>query len=502
MKKKCLLSIFFGLSLFIHALQAQVDTLWTKTFGDEGWDYGQAVQQTTDGGYIVVGTTGADYLHNADVFLIKTDDTGQAEWTKTIGRSHEYGTDGGKSVQQTTDGGYVITGHSSLPEENHTTQVYLVRTDASGDTLWTRTFGDSLSDGGVSVRQTSDGGYVITGWTCSYGAGGSDLFLLKTDAAGVFEWTSTFGGPFDDAGYSVRQTTDGGYVVTGYTSSPSGGYADVYLVKTGPSGVAEWEKTYGGSQDEVGYSVLQVTGGGYLVAGSTGSFGMGGEDVYLVRTDTAGDTLWTRTFGGYGDDVGSSLAETPDGGFVIAGGTDSFRPGDTDVYLVRTDPSGSELWSWIFGGTLDEFSNCVGVASDGGYVITGDIGSRNGEFWDAYLIRVSSEYAGIGDGPSSSSPVPESATLFPNYPNPFNPQTTITFDLAGAAGEKQHVDLVVYDVRGRRVRTLIDSDLEPGSHSVAWSGRDESGIQVSSGMYLYTLRVGESKFVRKMTILK
>jgi len=419
---------------------------------------------------------------------------------KAIGRSHEYGADGGKSVQQTTDGGYVITGHSTLPEENHQPQVYLVKTDASGDTLWTRTFGDSLSDGGVSVRQTAEGGYVTTGWTYSYGAGESDLFLLRTDAVGTSEWMSTFGGPFDDVGYSVRQTTDGGYIVTGYTRSPaSGDHADIYLIKTDPSGIAEWERTYGGSRDEVGHSVLQAPGGGYLVAGSTGTFGMGGTDVYLIRTDDAGDTLWTRTFGGYGDDVGSSLGETGDGGFVIAGATNSFGPGDRDVYLVRTDPSGSEIWSWTFGGALDELSNCVQVTTDGGYVITGDIGSPYGEFWDVYLIRTSPELVRVGEGPSPSTPVQKSHALHANYPNPFNPSTTISFDLAG---EKHHCDLTVYDVRGRQVRRLIDSDLEPGRHRVVWDGRDESGEKVSTGVYLYSLRAGKEIFLRKMTILE
>jgi hypothetical protein len=218
--------------------------------------------------------------------------------------------------------------------------VWLVKTNAYGDTLWTRNYGDTGDDRGYSVQQTSDGGYIVAGWTNSFGAGSYDVYLIKTDSSGDTLWTRTLGGTGDDRGYSVQQTSDGGYIVAGNTTSFGAGVHDVWLIKTDAHGDTIWTRTYGGIHDDLGYSVQQTADGGYIIAGWTNSFGDLNGDVYLVKTNASGETLWTRTYGGTGVDIGYSVQQTTDRGYIVAGWANSFGSGYFDVYLVKTDSNG------------------------------------------------------------------------------------------------------------------------------------------------------------------
>jgi len=258
------------------------------------------------------------------------------KWSKTFGGSKD---DEGDSVQQTSDGGYIVVGHTSSYGAGYS-DVYLIKTDASGNKVWEKTFGGGNIDVGESVQQTSDGGYIVAGGTMPYGTGKGGVYLIKTDASGNKVWEKTFGGK-DDEGHSVQQTSDGGYIVAGITNSYGAGGYDVYLIKTDASGNKVWEKTFGGSKDEEWSSVQQTSDGGYIIAGDTMSYGAGVSDVYLIKTDASGNKVWEKTFGGNKGDSGKLVQQTSDGGYIVVGTTNSYGAGVLNVYLIKTDANGN-----------------------------------------------------------------------------------------------------------------------------------------------------------------
>jgi hypothetical protein len=461
----------FILYLCTRSLNAQSpDTAWTNTFGGIGYDLGYSVQQTTDGGYIIAGYTESYGAGDYDVYLIKTDSGGDTLWTRTFGGS-EY--DPGFSVRQTTDEGYIVAG-STRSYGAGTSDIYLVKTDSGGDTLWTSTFGGNAYDAGYSVQQTNDGGYVVAGYTYSYGAGGADVYLIKTDSSGDTLWTKTYGKQEWEYGFSVLQTTDEGYIIAGFTDSYSPGWDDVYLIKTDSSGDTLWTKNYGGTDHDVGYSVQQTTDGGYIVAGSTESYGAGGEDVYLIKTDSSGNTLWTKTFGGSQYDCGCSVQQTTDGGYIVAGYTESYGAGGSDVYLIKTDSSGNTLWTKTIGGPDNDPGESIQQTIDGGYIIAGCTVSYGAGNSDFYLIKLEPE-TGIEEEVGGSPLL----TLELIGPNPFSSDLSITYSIP----EQTRVELAVFDLSGRLVEELISDQLTAGSHTAMWSPSQD----LPDGCYLVVL---------------
>jgi hypothetical protein len=264
--------------VYLVKVDANGNMQWSKTFGGLNHDWGFSVQQTRDGGYIIVGVTTSYGAGWADVYLIKVDANGNMQWSKTFGGLNH---DWGFSVQQTRDGGYIIVG-ATMSYGAGGYDVYLVKVDANGNMQWNKTFGGRGDDRGRSVQQTSDGGYIIVGETWTSG-GWYKVYLVKVDANGNMQWSKTFGGRGDDWGYSVQQTSDGGYIIVGATTSYGAGGEDVYLIKVNANGNMQWNKTFGGRNHDRGYSVQQTSDGGYIIVGETRSYGAGGYDVYLIK---------------------------------------------------------------------------------------------------------------------------------------------------------------------------------------------------------------------------
>ena len=200
------------------------------------------------------------------------------------------------------------------------------------DTTWTQMYSGGLFDWAWQVQQTTDGGYIMVGDTESAGAGSFDIGVIKTDSEGNTIWTKTFGGDSYDVGHCVKQTSDGGYIITGYTYSYGAGSSDMWLIKTDVNGNLEWDNTFGDTEPEHGYSVVQ-SGDEYIVTGYTKSYGEGDYDVWLVKTDNLGNEIWNQTYGGPEDDRSYAIQSTSDDNFVVAGFTESFGAGNYDMWL-------------------------------------------------------------------------------------------------------------------------------------------------------------------------
>ena len=320
---------------------SQGEEEWNKTFGGYGFDHGLSVQQTMDGGYIVGGNSFVETCSDCwsyDFLLIKTDFQGEAEWTKTFGGDD---LDRGLSVQQTTDGGYIIIGHT-YSFGNGDRDIWLIKVDSQGEKEWDQTFGGSSEDEGSSVQQTIDGGYIITGNTSGLN-GWAEAWLIKVDSQGEQEWDRIFDrsdGSYIAYGKFVQQTIDGGYIITGgqYYSGFRG--RDIWIIKTDSQGGEEWNRTFGGGGEEQGYCVQQTTDGGYIITGHTDSYGNGLYDAFLLKTDTQGAEEWIQTFGGSDYEYGKSVQQTTDGGYIITGQTGSYGNGVRDVLLIKTDSQG------------------------------------------------------------------------------------------------------------------------------------------------------------------
>ncbi len=365
------------MSLFIMAhLYSQAQITFQKFFNG----IGRYVQQINNGGYIITGNVGTQ------AYLIKTNSNGDTLWTKSFNRSN--GSKEGRCIIKANDGGFVLVGANTgfLPQDQG--GVHLLKTDSLGNTVWGYTMGVNGNVGNAGEK-TDDRGYIVaaTAQNSINSINGLDAYIFKTDSFGNVVWQRLYGGTGPDGAESVQQTFDGGYIFVGTTKSFGSSSGDVYLVKLTSTGNVVWSNVYGGSGQENGNFVRQTNDHGYIIVGTSYSFGAGNGDIYLIKTDSIGNIIWNMAYGGSGKDEGLSVMQLPDGGYVLTGKTASYGAGSDDALLLRIDSIGNLIWSKTYGSTGMDAGSSLSMTMDEGFVIVGSSGFSGGGI---YLIKTDS----------------------------------------------------------------------------------------------------------------
>ena len=296
-----------------------------------------SISELSDGSFVMVGSAISSSNGSQDILTIKTDQNGNIEWYQTFGSEQD---EVGHSIQSLTNGSFIIVGDAFDANTGYSL-ITLINVGSTGNEIWSKTYGGNGNDYGYSVVVTNDGGYAISGITRSQGDSNGDAWIIKTDINGNEEWNQTYGGEGTESSRSIKQTNDGGYIFTGQTNSFGNGYNDAYLVKTDFEGNQEWMQTYGGIGTDHGRSVVQTSDGGYIISGYTDSFGDSGFNFWLIKTDLLGNLDWQRSYGGTGDDRGFHALQAADGGYIITGYSNSNTNSVPDIILIKTDDLGN-----------------------------------------------------------------------------------------------------------------------------------------------------------------
>jgi len=396
MKKARRVGVFLAFLICPSLLGAQ----WARTYGGKGNETAVCVQQTPEGGFIIAGEIADWDWSESSILAVKLSSSGTIIWQKALdmlpntesggsfvqttrdngfiltgwgyyggprmnllawklgsfGQNrwqthiidpdmHYYTGQEGRAIQQTIDGGYVFTGYQRCLDSQHKTRtaddLLVCKSDSLGVKIWGCLFGGEGIDHGHSIQQTRDGGFVVAGYTNSFGAGDYDFWVLKLTSAGQLEWSSTLGGKNRDEAREVRQTADGGYIVIGHTESFGAGNSDIWLLKLNGWGRIQWQKTYGGPRADYGHSVYPTVDGGFIVAGETSSFGSGGVDAWIFKLDSKGAIQWEKTYGGAKNDGVFSVRPLRGSGYIAAGQTSSFGAGGFDVLVMKLGTNGN-----------------------------------------------------------------------------------------------------------------------------------------------------------------
>jgi hypothetical protein len=499
--KRFVLFIFSTVLFALNSYAQVPDTLWSKIYNiSPDLDDAKCIDETEDGGYIVTGSTVPNGMTSAiDIFLLKTNANGDLIWIKTYGWDY---IEEGLSVEQTVDGGYIIGGRAlhingPIPASDNHSDVWILKTDRNGDTLWTKSYGGTGHDYCTSIHQTLDLGYIISGTKNSKYAYPPNCFLDCSDY------------------YASR----------------------AWLVRTDANGDTLWTKYF--DEGSYGNFVRQTSDGGLILVGSL-VFG-NQLDILLVKTNLLGELIWKKVIGGNESlEFGRDVREVSDG-FVITGHGGPLQ-GAVDVLLMKTDISGEVLWTKTFGGEMSDSGNSLELMADGGFIVTGiknaqwyihygdvlvfETDSEGNLIWErVYDIRLN-DYAwssaqtrsgriiitgmvagtGIGDGDvwvakmgTEPSHIPDNQSnvadyiLYQNYPNPFNPITTIEFSLPRI----EFVTLKIYNILGWEVATLVSKKLAAGNYKYKWDAGS-----LSSGLYLYKIKAGAFQQTEKMVLLR
>ena len=410
MYKKQIVFIFLCLCVFLSSLP--LFSQWARTYGDTGDDENPVSIQTSDGGYIVAGRTNSFGAGNDDVWVLKLDTDGAVEWQYTYGGT---GNEGPNSIQQTSDGGYIVAGDTNSFGAGGW-DAWVLKLDSDGAVEWQYTYGGTGTEVASSIQQTSDGGYIVAGYTYSFGAGNNDVWILKLDSDGTVEWQCTYGGASYDVSRSVQQTSDGGYIVAGYTYSFGTGDSDFWVLKLDSTGNVDWQYMYGDAYSDYAYSIQQTNDGGYIVAGETDPFNVDpnlDSDFWVLKLDSAGNVEWQNAYGiFFWWDWASSIQQTNDGGYIVAGPSVSVGGYWFHSLVLKLDSNGNIDWQKSYGALGANHSflcNSIQQTSDGGYIVACDSDTFSAGDYEWVILKL------YPDGEiDPSCGVPEDSTISPS----------------------------------------------------------------------------------------
>ncbi len=459
------------------------DTLWTRTFGGADYEWANWIEPAHDSGWIIAAYTHSFGEGNNDIYLIKLNPDGSTAWSYTYGGDWD---DVANDIKKTRDGGYIVFGYSSSYGPG--SFYHLMKIDANGGFLWQHEYGaDTSSNYGFGVCQMADGGFLMVGDVYTHTVYGYDwdLYVVKADEAGNLLNSYQVVWPGSQGGYRVIPTADSGAIMVNGRG--------MLFFKFNAAGDTVWHRGY--SAVAVGNSILQLSDGGYMAFGYR-DMGYNIEDQFwLLRLNHTGDTLWTRYYGGIDPDLGYCMQRTWDGGYIMVG--EMYPEGEMqDIQIIRTDANGNMLWSKHVGNQYADYAYSVQCTPDRGYVIVGRTQTLGSDY-DIYLVRLGPDtlISSVADDPGNAAPTEFS--LGRNYPNPFNSTTSIPLILT----RESDVRLSIYNIQGQRTAVVADGVYLAGEHRFVWDGKS-SGADAPSGIYFYRAECRTSHQIGKMLLLR
>ncbi len=386
----------FSFILFSFFLVGNSQQMFQKKIGNFDGSRIYSVENTLDSGYVFLGSYDVAGFNTAEFYVIKVDKFGDTVLANTFGSlidSTAVSRDGagneGYDVIQSKDSGYLLLGEAHGFNGTGSSDVYCIKIDKNGDYQWSKTYGGALgSDYGFKAFQLQDAGYFFIGYTESYGLGNRDVYVIRTNSIGDTLFTKYYGSSGIDACLDGVLLQDGSFVMVGYTFSSGG--ADAHVMKIDSLGAVIWEFTYGGIDDDYANGIVKTTDNSFIVTGLSRSFGAGQQDVLAFKIDSIGGLIWNKTYGGTNNEIGKSIVSTSDGNYVITGNTRSFGQGAEDVFLMKINSLGDTIWSYTYGGISIDLAEEVEETLDKGFIIGAYTNSFMTFNFDAYLIKLDS----------------------------------------------------------------------------------------------------------------
>jgi hypothetical protein len=483
-------SVLISILLFSNFLFGQAPVIeWEKTIGGNGGQLIFSGHMAPDGGFVTGGYVSSGLT---DFYLLKTDNNGDVVWEKTFG--HEDRSENARGINSTSDGGTIMVGPcEGNPPYTYNSDTYLVKTDADGNLQWDSQIGDdSWSESCGSIMQTSDTGYIMCGSVWAYPESGWDVYVLKTFSDGSYEWQGLY--DFDlsaERGLSVIQTADSGYAITGKTQAYSMNYGyNAFILKLDPSGNTQWLKTYGYSwpQDEDAMHIFQTSDNGFFICGSSSEDGMTNRDWYVVKTDVNGDSLWQRTIGDFYHDGALGACETDDGGFAVTG--TMYNDGSWNAFMVKYDTDGNLLWTKQWGDTdYTQNEYWVHQTSDEGFIVAGQTNTESNDI-DVHLTKFTAETIGINE--NHKHPLGQLPSITKISPNPCSNQFEINYSLA----KEGTIKFDLLDIHGEIIMGLPNQSKQAGTHNEIV---DTSSL--SEGIYFCRLSMEGHSRIAKICVV-